>query len=127
MFLGLEPTAAGSGMRVSGIGGVVASVISASGCWASSQARSGGALPEPVPVRGAVAQPGAAEPDRRVRHLPPERPDRRRYPKLDTGSGVPACEIIDDHLADRVHLLAGDPVTTHLMRPERPGRQLVSV
>jgi hypothetical protein len=59
-----------------------------------------GALPEPVRVRSAVAQPGAAEPDGRVR---------------------------DDHLLDRVHRLVSHSVAAYLVRSEGPGRQPVSV
>src|SRR5450432_827565 len=84
-------------------------------------------LAEPVGMRGGIAQPGAAELDGRFCDPPPEWPDRRRDPKLDPGTGVPPREIINDHLPDRFQRLISDPVPAHLMRPERPGRQLIGV
>src|SRR6266849_958872 len=86
-----------------------------------------GVLSEPVRVRGAVTQPGAAERDGRFLHLPPERPDRRRYPKFDAGVGMLACQIIDGELIDRVHRLVGDPVAAHVVRSERLGWHPVGV
>ncbi len=38
-----------------------------------------------------------------------ERPDRRRYPKLDAGAGVPEQKIVDDHLLDSVYRLVSRP------------------
>jgi len=84
-------------------------------------------LSEPVRVRGAVAQSGTAELDGRARHPPPERPDGWRYPKLDAGHGMPAHKIVDNNLIDCVHRLVGDPVAAHIVGPERPGWQPVSV
>ena len=47
-------------------------------------------------------------------------------------SSIPASaclphKIVNDQLPVRFHLLVSDPVATHLMRPEGPGRQPVGV
>lgn len=76
---------------------------------------------------GGITQPGTAELDRRAGDAPPERPDGRGDPQLDPGPGVPAQQIVHDDPLDRFHRLLGDPVSAHLMRPERLGRQPVGI
>src|SRR6516225_7554484 len=78
-------------------------------------------------MRRGVTQPGSAEPDGRTGNPEPEGPDGGRDAQLDPGAGVPADEVVDGDPLDGLHRLIGNPVTTHLVRPELPGGQPVGV